>query len=222
MENRTSSPGKRSKKAATPSPSTTSSTTGSSTQTDSPQQNSPDAKPIRSTRNKPDADEKRAQEHADSDGPADLKSPVSVDDDSHPPHVLSTEQQQLFLALLARGASSAAACQKLGITVADVSTTLEANPRFRTGLREVHETLNQNVVAALYRAAMEGKVTAQTFWLKNRPPPEWPAANANSNEDSEFKDLTDEELIELAAAAGIDLPPEIAPKAHSAGGEKES
>ena len=103
-------------------------------------------------------------------------------------------QQQAYLQFLAKGASPAGACTQLGISLASVAVTIDADDGFRMLLSRVNELLSQNVAAALYRSAMEGSVSAQTFYLKNRPPPEWPEAVPHHDADP-LDDLTDDELI---------------------------
>ncbi|MBX3439647.1 MAG: hypothetical protein KF861_19315, partial [Planctomycetaceae bacterium] len=81
--------------------------------------------------------------------------------------------QESYLHLLTRGASPAAACGQIGMSVLDVLATIEQDEAFRLRLEQVNVLLSQNVAAALYRSAMEGSVSAQTFFLKNQPPPNW-------------------------------------------------
>ncbi|WP_437193764.1 hypothetical protein [Planctomicrobium sp. SH527] len=108
--------------------------------------------------------------------------------------VLTKQEQMTYLQLLSRGASPAAACLQLGFGLQVVATTIEQDQSFQSLLARVNELLSQNVAAALYRSAMEGSVSAQTFYLKNRPPPEWPALN-NNDSPTAIEELTDDELI---------------------------
>lgn len=87
---------------------------------------------------------------------------------------LTRKQQDEYLTLLTKGASAAAACQKLGISITALLVTMEQSPKFRTRATAVSDVLSQNVAAQLYQTAMKGSVTAQTFYLRNQPPPEWP------------------------------------------------
>jgi len=103
-------------------------------------------------------------------------------------------QQQAYLNLLSRGASPAAACGQLGLSLVTVADVIDRDESFRTLLARVNELLSQNVAAALYRSAMEGSVSAQTFYLKNRPPPEWPE-QADHPLSQPMNELTDDELI---------------------------
>ena len=129
----------------------------------------------------------------------------------HPP-TLSLVQQQDFLDLIAKGASPAAACQRLGIPVITYAQTIETDDPFRQQLRHVQSLLSQNVAAALYRAAMEGNVTAMTSWLKASPPPGWadsqPCVPQHATFDETLNKLSDADLAQLARAMGVDLPPE--------------
>ncbi|HWL08701.1 MAG TPA: hypothetical protein VNQ76_09860 [Planctomicrobium sp.] len=110
------------------------------------------------------------------------------------PTLLTNEQQTEYRKLLAKGASPAGACQQLGFDLSMVAATMEQNDQFRAILTRVQELLSQNVAAALYRSAMEGSVSAQTFYLKNRPPPEWPTQDEETTSAS-LESLTDDELI---------------------------
>ncbi len=108
--------------------------------------------------------------------------------------MLTPEQQQEYRKLLANGGSPAGACLKMGIDLSDVAVTMERSELFCRELARVQELLSQNVAAALYRSAMEGSVSAQTFYLKNRPPPEWPDPS-DDNSAALIGNLTDDELI---------------------------
>ncbi|MEZ6056616.1 MAG: hypothetical protein R3C01_07915 [Planctomycetaceae bacterium] len=112
--------------------------------------------------------------------------------------LLTADEQGLYLNLLGRGASPAAACRQLLVEIDQLALTLEQDPLFAERVIRVNHLLSQNVAAALYRAAMEGSVSAQTFFLKNLPPPEWQPVSESTGCDSDDTDdlngLTDEEL----------------------------
>lgn len=78
---------------------------------------------------------------------------------------------------------------------------MDQSAAFRKRMDRVPDLLSQNVAASLYQAAMKGSVTAQTFYLKNLPPPEWDAAAAedDSPESKEFGNLTLDQLKQLDA-----------------------
>ena len=107
---------------------------------------------------------------------------------------LSPDMQRGYLTLLSKGASPAAACYQLGLNLMMVAATIEADETFRNLLARVNQLLSQNVAAALYRSAMEGSVSAQTFFLKNKPPPEWP--HTAPDDPASEHHLSDDELIE--------------------------
>jgi len=121
-----------------------------------------------------------------------LPLPKNILADDGPPRALSVSEQQSYLSLLSKGASPGVACATLGLTLTQVAVSMEADGRFRVLLDRVHELLSQNVAAALYRSAMEGSVSAQTFYLKNVPPPDWPMED--KHDELTDPDLTDEEL----------------------------
>ena len=114
---------------------------------------------------------------------------------------LTRTQQTEYLRLLTLGASPAAACQKVGVSITAVLVTMDQSAAFRKRMDRVPDLLSQNVAASLYQAAMKGSVTAQTFYLKNLPPPEWDVGDAehDSPESREFQNLTVDQLRELDA-----------------------
>ncbi len=123
----------------------------------------------------------------------------------------SQTQQSAVLDLLYRGASPAAACAQVGVSVEAFLHTVNEEAGFRTRVREITGVLSGNVMAVLYRTAMEGNVSAQQAWLKLFPPPTFaePAETEPATFDELLGDLTDAELVELARAVGVDLPHEV-------------
>ena len=142
----------------------------------------------------------------------DSESPATFDDS--PPCLLPTtdevntltrKQQDEYLTLLTKGASAAAACQKLGISITALLVTMEQSPKFRTRATAVSDVLSQNVAAQLYQTAMKGSVTAQTFYLRNQPPPEWPTEEDEPPPPPDLAHLTTAELETLDAAEEEEL-----------------
>ncbi len=134
-----------------------------------------------------------------------------------PRNNLTADEQDAILDLLSRGASPAVACRQIGRSLAEFFRTAEEHDGFRQRLDTVEISLAQNIAAALYKAAMEGSVTAQTFWLRNNPPPGWnPGDQKVTNDDLEKLSLA--ELIALAEAHGVAVPPEIEPRTEPPGG----
>jgi hypothetical protein len=117
--------------------------------------------------------------------------------------VLTRRQQDEYLTLLTKGASPAAACQKLEVSITAVLVTMEQSPKFHQRATAVSDVLSQNVAAQLYQTAMKGSVTAQTFYLRNQPPPEWPGDDTGEKaEDSESSlDISDERLVQIVEKA---------------------
>lgn len=82
---------------------------------------------------------------------------------------------------------------------------MDQSAAFRKRMDRVPDLLSQNVAASLYQAAMKGSVTAQTFYLKNLPPPEWDAGEESmqtavpGNKDK--KDISDKRLAEFLISA---------------------
>lgn len=100
----------------------------------------------------------------------------------------------------------------MGVSVEAFLQTATDDPAFRSKVREITGVLSSNVMAVLYRTAMEGNVSAQQAWLKLFPPPSF-AEPATETEPMTFDellgDLTDAELVELARAVGVDLAHEV-------------
>lgn len=78
---------------------------------------------------------------------------------------------------------------------------MDQTAAFRKRMDRVPDLLSQNVAASLYQAAMKGSVTAQTFYLKNLPPPEWDAEATEEvcPQSKEFENLTIDQLRQLDA-----------------------
>jgi len=114
---------------------------------------------------------------------------------------LTRSQQTEYLRLLTLGASPAAACQKVGVSITAVLVTMDQSAGFRKRMDRVPDLLSQNVAASLYQAAMKGSVTAQTFYLKNLPPPEWDVEGDEpvTPEAKDFENLTLDQLRQLDA-----------------------
>ena len=114
---------------------------------------------------------------------------------------LTRPQQTEYIRLLTLGASPAAACHKVGVSITAVLVTMDESAAFRKRMDRVPDLLSQNVAASLYQAAMKGSVTAQTFYLKNLPPPEWDVEddNVDSPEAKDFENLTLDQLRQLDA-----------------------
>lgn len=152
--------------------------------------------------------------------------------------LLKPEEQTELLALLERGVSRSAACRKLGVSYDSYQRTCEEDPEFAREVGTALLGIDQNVEMALYKSAMEGSVTAQTFWLKSRRPEGWqpPREPRQDNRtrshtspetpqpvsDEELENLSDRELIERARAEGVELPPEIARRLEQAYRQRRS
>ncbi|MCA9116678.1 MAG: hypothetical protein KDA79_16470 [Planctomycetaceae bacterium] len=116
-----------------------------------------------------------------------------------------------MLELLLRGASPAAACQQLGLSPFAWIRTLDDSEPLRHRTAAVQQLLTGNVLAAAYRAAMQGAASIQSLWLKTfntRPAEEAPAATPHTFDDY-FDRLSRNELFQLARAMGVDVPPEL-------------
>lgn len=102
---------------------------------------------------------------------------------------------------------------QLGIPLTAILDQLKIDAPFRERFETVQNLLSHNVAAALYRSAMEGSVSAQTFFLKSRPPQEWLSpegegsiASTTPPTDDGLEELTVEELLELMREEEIPPP----------------
>jgi|GEM_PF-5841035 len=138
------------------------------------------------------------------------KNPTTTDS-ANDPTILDDREQSLFLDLFARGASPQATCQKLGIAVEALLRTFQRDPTFQARRDQIEQLLSQNVAAALYRAAMEGNVSAQTYWLKSNPPQHWREdRNELPEKFQDLEKLSDDDLKRISIFIGEQVPQELA------------
>lgn len=78
-----------------------------------------------------------------------------------------------FLKLLAKGVSRSNACKKVGIHRSTFNAHYKKYPRFREQVLQAEMDANELVEQALFKAALDGNVTAQQVWLYNRCPDRW-------------------------------------------------
>jgi len=154
----------------------------------------------------------------------DKDEPVCRDKECSP---LSVEQQEQLLLMLQRGASPSVACHQSGVSPAAFLKSFSDDEHVREEYRSVLVLLSQNVLAALYREALEGSVSAQSFWLKSCPPPGWMMESRESENrsyllDEAMNELTDDELLDLARAMELDVPPATETKVPAASGAEVS
>jgi hypothetical protein len=95
----------------------------------------------------------------------------------------------------------------LGLPVEGFWRTRDADANFARALQELFDTLSLNILAALYQAAMKGNVTAQQFWLRQRPPAVW--ARNETSPAHEWEALSDAELCDYAQDHGVELPADV-------------
>jgi hypothetical protein len=120
------------------------------------------------------------------------------------PGRLSADQCELLLALFYRGASPAQACHELGLDIRVFWNTIHADAAFHAAARLAVESLSHNVVAALYKSAIGGSVSAQQFWLKQRPASLW-LPPVEDREADDLSHLDDAELAQALAETRGDL-----------------
>ncbi len=134
--------------------------------------------------------------------------------------MFDAECQSRFIELLLRGASPFGACQQMGISYIEFLKAERENATFHKACEDVHVALTRNVLAAVYRAAMEGNTTAQSLWLKACGPVD-STSTARGQDSYELEQLfdhvTDDELVQLAHALDVGLPDEVESRLSQAG-----
>ena len=84
------------------------------------------------------------------------------------------------------------ACKGAGITPMTFWRWRKNNPRIDNLVNKILEGRTQLVIDALYKNALEGKIPAQIFWLKNRQIEKWREKreyNINNNHNIEVIDF---------------------------------
>lgn len=124
---------------------------------------------------------------------------------SGPAEALSRDEQLDVLQALLRGGSPQAVCQKQGRNPLDFCRTVDGDGSFRTALRQARELMTLNVVATVYRAAMEGTPAAQALWLRTFPPGDWaePISSTSATDSDSADDavsLTNDALRQFLVA----------------------
>ena len=132
-------------------------------------------------------------------------SEVSEDFGSLTRGLLSQDEQQALWRLMLKGASPALACQQLGLSLIAYLDTIDHDAEFQASMQRAIGTLSDNVVASLYRTAIEGSVYAQKFWLEHRPAALWASSKAEEAEPDEFAHLSDRELAAQLSETSGDL-----------------
>ena len=82
-------------------------------------------------------------------------------------------KQRIIIESLKNGSTRAAACKAAGINRATFYNWFNASRKFRKRVEEALLTQIGVVEDALYKAAVEGSVAAQKFFLCNRAPDRW-------------------------------------------------
>lgn len=99
------------------------------------------------------------------------------------------------------GLSDEQIAHNLGIALSTLSDYKNKYPEFSEAIKRGKEVVDFEVENALYRTAMEGNVTAQIFWLKNRKKEQW-REKQEYNSDEELSKL--DKLLEEQKNAYMD------------------
>jgi hypothetical protein len=121
------------------------------------------------------------------------------------PGLLSETEQHAVWLLMLKGASPALACQQTGVSIEAFWLTRLRHSSFDVAIRRIYDTLDHNVVASVYRQAMEGNVAAQRLWLARRPAMLWSASAASGGESDAHADQSSVELARQLLETECDL-----------------
>lgn len=75
-------------------------------------------------------------------------------------------------------------------------------PEFRESLKENKDVVDRKVENALLKNALNGNVTAQIFWLKNRKPNEWREKRETEVNDEQQSSTINQLIKSLEQARG--------------------
>ena len=79
----------------------------------------------------------------------------------------------------------------IGINVTTLRDWRKKEPTICTTLKKGREVVDFEVENALLKNALEGNVTAQIFWLKNRKKEQWQDKVENSDSEKEIQNAKD-------------------------------
>lgn len=88
----------------------------------------------------------------------------------------------------------------MGISRETLNQWCNKYPDIADTLKRSKEVVDRQVENALFKNAMDGNITAQIFWLKNRKPKEWRDkrdVQVEGEVNNPFKGLTTEELKKM-------------------------
>lgn len=106
-----------------------------------------------------------------------------------------------------QGCAATAACRQMELSVSALNRTLAEDAGFADRVRQAQDALRDMVLAALFRQAVKGSVTAQKLYLQLHAPDGSRDQSPDANNVEEG--LSPHELAEAYRAAGRDLPPEL-------------
>lgn len=81
--------------------------------------------------------------------------------------------------------------KNIGIDVTTLREWRKKESTISTTLKKGREVVDYEVENALLKNALEGNVTAQIFWLKNRKKEQWREKIENSEEEKEIQNAKD-------------------------------
>lgn len=116
------------------------------------------------------------------------------------------KKEQVIQALRANQHNVSNACEAVNVSRGWFYKMKKQDPEFAKRVDEIEERVTDTVVSALFRNAIDGNVTAQIFWLKNKRPDTWADRKeiAHSGLLSNPLELSEEEERREAEILGIE------------------
>lgn len=100
------------------------------------------------------------------------------------------------------GCTNQELADKLGISIGSVEEWLRVHKEFSMAVKSGREGADEDIAGALYTKALNGDVTAQIFWLKNRRTANWrdrKDIDVNATVRHSVEEFSDAELASIAA-----------------------
>ena len=88
-------------------------------------------------------------------------------------NALPAAKKEQVIACLQKGGGILQAAEKVGVCRTTIYAHMKRDEAFAKEIDAARDRSDENVVNALYEAAIAGNTTAMIFWLKNRQPNQW-------------------------------------------------
>lgn len=137
---------------------------------------------------------------------------------------IKKEKLKIVLKALKKGNPIYRACQMAGMDVITLWRWRKAIPKLDERIKQFYDSRIALVEDALYKAALEGNITAQIFFLKNRSPDRWRDNDFSFAPATHYHltKMNDDDKIKEAAKRGLRLPDEIARRLNAGSSTKSA